>query len=386
MDTKKYKTRCILEKKNNPFVKDDIWTIAIDVGYSAVKGYARNFIYCFPAIAKKLPKSLVSLGKPEDTDILFRDSNGEMYAVGLNAEVFISKDSTTDSNAVLYGRNRYYTENFRICMLTGLALGMQTNEYGSPEGKRIKIQTGLPSLYVIDDSPLLKDAFSGDFDFELKIGKNDWQRFSFSLSRGDIEVMQQPMGSFVSASIDKNGRPTPDCNALYNANKLVFDPGFKTGDCCLIRKQNKILTEESQTFEDLSMWTVLSKTTAEIAERYGENIPVPAFQSYLETGYIKSIDRRALKSTKVDFSDILEAKSREVCEAAIDKLSSVYNAFDEIDYLILTGGTGAAWSNIIRERLKDMDSLTIISANRNEELPHIFSNVRGYYMYAIHQN
>ena len=50
------------------------------------------------------------------------------------------------------------------------------------------------------------------------------------------------------------------------------------------------------------------------------------------------------------------------------------------NYLVITGGTGAAWYNQIKDHFKDMNTLKIIAGNQNDNIPFIFSNVRGYYM------
>jgi len=53
----------------------------------------------------------------------------------------------------------------------------------------------------------------------------------------------------------------------------------------------------------------------------------------------------------------------------------------EFKYLLVTGGTGAAWSEYITEHFTGMQNLKIIFGNRNDTtLPQIFSNVRGYYL------
>jgi hypothetical protein len=50
--------------------------------------------------------------------------------------------------------------------------------------------------------------------------------------------------------------------------------------------------------------------------------------------------------------------------------------------MIVTGGTGDAWMPIIRENMKDMETVTIIGGNENEpDLPMVYSNVRGYFLY-----
>ena len=50
-------------------------------------------------------------------------------------------------------------------------------------------------------------------------------------------------------------------------------------------------------------------------------------------------------------------------------------------YLIVTGGTGAAWAETIKEKMKGLSTLNICFANTNDtSISIIFSNVRGYYM------
>ena len=66
---------------------------------------------------------------------------------------------------------------------------------------------------------------------------------------------------------------------------------------------------------------------------------------------------------------------------AIERLKQSYNYLIDYDYLLITGGTGAAWQDIITEHFSGMESLKVITGNQNDVLSHIFSNVRGYYLY-----
>ena len=264
-------------------------------------------------------------------------------------------------------------------------MGLTENEYGSPKGKKLVLQTGLPPKYLESDAGILKEAFAGSYDFDIKVGAEDWQHFGFELTESNIHVMSQPMGTLVSVAIDKDGRSTQDAERIYKSRTLIFDPGFRTTDTCLLKGIGGADKGCYETFTEVSMLMVLQKTSDEIFEKYKKRIPVPAIQSYLEKGTVEIINKRNFTSSSVDFSEILEEKNKEVCEEAIAKLCEVYNYFEEIDYLVLTGGTGAAWSNLIRDKLQGMETLTILSGNRNENLPHIFSNVRGYYYYIINR-
>ena len=383
METNSFKTRTILKAAPHPYKHEDIWDLAIDMGYSAVKVMSRSFMACFPSYARMMPKNSVELARSLPTDILYRDNErADVWAVGEKAIGMISVESTNDSSAVLYGRNRYFADIFRITSRVGLALGLTKNEYGDPNGKLLRIQTGLPPKYMDTDKDLLREALSGDFSFDIKIGEGPWTHYEFSIKMDNVSVTQQPMGTMVSVAINRDGNPTGDAEKLFRSNMLVFDPGFKTGDCCLIKK-GVIDPNDCQTFTDLSMYEVLQRTSHAIMDKYGIEMPVPAIQPVLETGTVKFFDKKTLRSKSYDIGDILTQCNEEVCQNAVDRLCEIYNYFQEIDYLIITGGTGAAWSNYLHEKLRGLETLSIISGNRNEDIPYIFANVRGYLMYAI---
>ena len=92
-----------------------------------------------------------------------------------------------------------------------------------------------------------------------------------------------------------------------------------------------------------------------------------------------------MSSNVKPFDDLLDKSNKMVCMEAINKLKNTYNNLIDIDYLIVTGGTGAAWSSIIKDYFKNMHTLTIINGNKNDEIPYIFANVRGYYMYRYNK-
>lgn len=96
-------------------------------------------------------------------------------------------------------------------------------------------------------------------------------------------------------------------------------------------------------------------------------------QSNLKTGNIRIKSRKNGRpiSKDVPFANLLEESCNEVCNEALDKLCSVYNALFNCDYLIPTGGLSAVWKP------------DIIPGTQNDNLPSIFNNVRGYYMNLI---
>lgn len=376
MKTSDYRTRTIFRQETFPNFNSTYRPIALDIGYSAVKGISPDMIWCFPSYAKKTEGSILNYADSDGTEIYYKDENG-IYAVGALAQKMIDSNSSNDSLESLYGRNRYFSDVFRVISRTGIACSL----INSPDtNAKPIIQTGLPTKYIRGDAPLLRESLTGRHTFQVKLGRSSWIPFDFTLDDKDIKIMKQPMGTLVSITTKENGLPTDDAQNIFKSNTLIFDAGFGTLDTNYIRGKS---VDEGQTFDNLGMKHVLYNTAEAIHKNYGISIEVAAIQDILEKGYVKKLDYRTMKATAYPFDDILRAESYKVCMKALDKIKEIYNYFLDVDNLVITGGTGAAWSDFIREHLQGMEMLRIVSGNANCNMPYIFANVRGYYMYLI---
>ena len=375
--TNAYKTKTIMRPRKAPAV-DDIWSIAIDTGYSSVKAISPNEVVCFPSFAKKLPKSQEFLGKESKNNILYEDENGNRWLVGANAQGMINANDTTTSSSGLYIRDRFASPMFKVIARTGFALVMQNNQYGSPAMKTPVVQTGLPPRHMNEYKEDIKEALAGEHEFKLKIGDKDWKTFRFTLPEHNISVMDQPMGSLISASMDRNGGPVPDATKYLNSNALVLDPGF--GTCDTFNILNHRVTNNN-TWDDLGMQRILLDTCHDIYDKYHEEITVPAMQKCLAEGTIRVRDRKNRTCKPMPFGEILEANLKSVCDEMLQTIDENYDGLMDHDYLIVTGGLGDAWFNRIKNYYSGNEALTVVAGNCNDpELEGLFSNVRGYYM------
>ena len=382
INTHNFKTKTIFTERKNESV-DGIWTVALDIGYSAVKGFSNNMIYSFPSYCRKMTNQMLSFGDTNKTDIMYKDNEtGEQWIVGAAAQEMITSDETRDSIAELYGRNRYSSDIFKVISRVGMGIGMLTNQYDTPNGKKLVVQTGLPPAYLKTDTPYLKEALAGHHNFSIKIGNKSWVSLEYDLDEDSIFVMPQPMGTLLSISTDNSGKTIPEAAKYFKSSMLIFDPGFGTLDVFNIR--NKMI-ESTETFDNLGMKRVMQETSNMILDKFHQEVPVPAMQKLLTTGEVKCFNRKERKTTMNDFSDLLEKASEKVCYEALQKVDNIYNNLIDHDYLVVTGGTGDAWKAMITEYYSGMDSLKIISGNQNDMLPTIFSNVRGYYLYIVNK-
>lgn len=381
METKKFRTKTEFIDRLNGNTPGR-WVIGLDAGYSAVKIFSPNAIASCPSYAKRIDPDFEYAGKAPEDSILYKDlDTDEMWVVGAKAQDTMTSGDTSDSEMSLYGRERYGNPMFPVLIRVGLGLGMQGNAYGAPkDADEIIVQTGLPERYLADE-PDLKDSIAGHHNFALKLGDHAWQKYNFTVKPENVFVMSQPKGALFSSCIQKNGRFHPDAQKYLTSSVLVFDPGFGTLDLFPIKAG---VVGKGETNQTLGMKRVLQETAKMIRDQYDVSLQVPEMQKYLETGYVRYYDKKTYTSKDYPFENLLSAANDMVCEEAIEWLTSIVNLSD-YNYLIITGGTGAAWRTKIKDKFKGLSTLQILSANQNDALPLIYANVRGYYLYRYNK-
>ena len=293
----------------------------------------------------------------------------------------------SDSDAMnfeneMYDRNRYNTQSFKALMLTGLGIAVLNNSCGQYQGEPIVVQTGLPPRYMKQDSSELKDALEGSYEFSINIGGKGYKHISLTIYRENIIIMPQPMGSLYSVITKNDGtRAENDTRLFSSQDTLILDPGFKTVDTFHIVSG---YNESSQTFDNLGMYEIYSRISREIEEKHHTYISISRLPKVLRRGQFMVTNQKAHTRTAVDVSEMLERHSKDVCKETIAKLDETYNYLQDIQNLVITGGTGSAWFGQIRETYKDFGELDVLAANRYDEtLPNTYSNVRGYYLSLI---
>ncbi len=376
METKSFKTKTITLNRNNGQIAD-VYPVGLDTGYSGVKIYSPNKAACFPSFAKPYVNKGIIGDLPSDF-IAYTDlETGENWLIGSNAQADTSTNEAIDSDEALFGRQRYYDPMFRVISSAGLGIAMLPNRHGEIGKRKLVVQTGLPPKYT-NDSDALREALAGRHHFSLRVGNNKPVEMDFVLNEEDIAIMMQPMGTFFSIVKDDKNKYVHNVKDFISKNILIFDAGFGTFDLFLIKNH---AVKDSQTFSNLGMKRVFQETIEKIKKEYGESLSVSDMQKYLETGEIKIFDRKNFKSYVKPYGHLLEEASQYVCRQAIEKMAQVY-PLNEIDYLVVTGGTGDAWEREIRNTFSGMDTLTILSGNQTDtSIPMILANARGYYMY-----
>lgn len=383
MATNDFKTKNeIIEKMmpkingNNQFKSKTI--LAMDGGFSGVKGVSPNKLFAFPSYAKKAPSNFSIVGKMNDNDLLFRNNKtGDVWLVGRTGEELMDKsDVEGTEDDFIYTRYRYGSEMYKVLMSTGFALGL----YKLSTDTELYLQTGLPSEYMRDEKKL-KASLVGDYDISLKIGNRDWADFKFSLDEDHIDVMEQPRGTLNGIVYDM-GKVSKMAVDILNSNVIVWDIGFGTED--IFSFKNHVSTGH-KTYTDTAMKSVFEETINKLCEKHDDlDIDVKIFelQKYLEEGHVPFFNVDTYKMEYLPFGDMLEQSNKELCDKSIDRLMKAYDNMKDYQCLVVTGGTGESRIKMVQEKLSGLQKLRVIPGNVNTpDISCIYSNVIGYYMY-----
>lgn len=380
METIAFKTRSeILDRKmpcvhgNNQYRGKTV--VALDGGYSALKGVSPERTFIFPSYAKRIDKELEAVAAVKNFDIQYRDNvTGEIWLVGQSAMALMDRDdleSTTDAS--LYTRYRYNSDVFRVIMSTGLAIGC----IGAGDNE-IFLQTGLPAAYKDRDEGKIIEALSGDYDISLKLGAREWIDFKFEMPADHIFVMEQPQGTLCACAYGTEG-PTKMGLDLLRSNTIILDIGFGTEDIFSIRAGYK---NGHQTYSDTGMRSVFDETLKELARNYPIETKIFELQNFLEDGKLPFFNPDTFSMEEVAFGSVLERKNKELCEKSIRRLMQDYDNLMGYKYLIVTGGTGECRFEQIKDMLKGIPSITVLPGNLSHtELAFSYSNVLGYYAF-----
>lgn len=372
MNTINFSTRSEIKFNRSNTKVDGIHILGLDMGYSGPKCYHENGNFVFPNFCKKITGELFgNLGR---NDIVYENlDTGDMYCVGDMAVKSLSDDTVVAEDAI-FGRNHYLHADFKVVFEAALGVALWDVD---TDGSDVFLQTGLPPAYMKKDEQYLRMVVEGEHNFKLTIAR-ETKEFHINLRKNMIDVMSQPMGSFNSLLFKDDGSYAPRAAELMKSNLLLFDNGFRTLDTFFI-KANQLESKDSN--NTLGMHRVFDETRKIISDELGAEIGIIAMQNILKTGVVRVNDLATFSSREYEIADYLEAANKKVCAEAIE---SIKDYIFDIKFLIMTGGTSDAWLDMFKEKLS-FAPVEILTGKENSNLPLIYQNARGYYMYRLHK-
>lgn len=365
-----YQTDIMFQQMECPITESLL--CGIDIGYSGIKIQSPFNASVIPSIVVR-EKNDAPLIVGAD-DIRYRDEKGRVWYVGSLAKKTLLHGSTAVKTTTLLGRQRIQSEDFLVQLRVGLFFARLK---GLPEGgydlddRPIKVQTGLPPEFIVQDSEELKNKFVGEHKFSVKVGKRPWVSSRIKLDTKDVFICKQPFGTLMANVINEDGVMTNP--TLLKKNVLILDAGFHTTDTfhCIQGTREGI----ALTWENYAMQEVYQRTCDNILEATGNktDISVYSLEKAFDTGVVHYGSRKEPYNFIKDFYRNL----KEVCLELINDLNAAYNNMMNVDVILLTGGTGVAWEKYIREYYKETQALEIVLAGDGKNTSR--ANVKGYY-------
>lgn len=363
------------------------YVVASDIGYSSVKFICNNKYGCFPAFAKEIDEKY--LNDNDESVIGLKDhSTGKTWLVG--EEAIQSRDTRerSENDSIMCNRARTGTEMYKIIAITSIAIALVPIEGSATnyEAKdKIIVQAGLPHDIMNTDKYIAKKAFATAKNAKYTLTyKCKTYHFTLNIPEDNVFIMSQPQGSFFSATTNHVANTQNSIKDL-GTNSLIFDPGFGTLDIFPMRGSS---VQTGQTFRNVGMMRVFELTVDKINKKYITSYSLDDLLKVLKQGYFlrnssTEVDEYGIpKLEKLQFDNELKEACKEVFFMAMKEVVTHVPDLHDYRYIIVTGGTGDAWSKYLQEfQTKRLPNTKIIFANHNSDfLPLIYSNVRGYFL------
>ena len=173
----------------------------------------------------------------------------------------------------------------------------------------------------------------------------------------------------------------PREDLIIDKNVLVLDGGMYTFDTYLSNRADQGI---SKTWEEFAMYQVYLRVRDIIKEKTGRYINEFDIEKYM-------MDERNPSTIRYDgnqryyFGDDYVKTVKELATALVRKLKRTYDNFNDVDTVIVTGGTGKVYYPYLEE-LISVDEIML--AERNDDVlgqfDAVFSNVVGFFKFLIY--
>ena len=166
------------------------WLCTVDIGYALIRGESTNKRFrVSPYSYKRIANSSAVDVRP--TDIIYRDKDGEWAIGDFSHEVKPACASKIYDMRSIVEEKQYLDKAFKVFFSVAMDLALLPNDKRQRMDEKIMVQTMMPTKLEVEDMSLLKAGILGDYDFDLKVGKNDYVHFSFEITPAQLVILTQ---------------------------------------------------------------------------------------------------------------------------------------------------------------------------------------------------
>ena len=363
--------------------------LAIDPGFDSFKVVANGKTFKFPSNVIETDERKMSDYNLREDFMLYKDCFGTTYRVGQYARelIFQNKDVKERSREVeeFYTEQRFTSGDFQVSLRAAIALALEKEGLPSHYDGTIYVMVALPHSCRARYTPAVVGATAGHHTFSMRLGQGYEKEYSFTIGDKNVMTVSQTIASILGETSDDHGKINRDkFFYLSNGPTLVLDGGYYTMGIVEVSKGGSV--DDSKTESDVrhAMRNVNSQVAREVRKVRSD---IEHYQvEYLlhqNDGVIRYMQDG--KAQTLDLKSLREQKIRAVCGDFARYLDEKYNHLLDVRYVLVTGGTGAAFyphllAHFEKSGVMDREHILLASSSLcGIENPIEFSIVVGAY-------
>lgn len=320
--------------------------VSIDPGFDSLKVVAGGKTFKIPFSVQETDERKLTDYRIRNDFILYREPSGATYRVGSYARELIYENKNQqnlDSQMnIFYSESRFTSAEFLVGLRVALALALECCNINPNENPEIYLMVALPHAVRQKYAAAVVGNCAGHHKFSMVHGTKPEVNYEFVILENHVFTVSQTIAAIIGETSDDNGNINDDrFFYLTNGPTLVLDGGYYTMGLVSVSKGGSV--DDSMTESDTNH--AMKNVNIAIANAIKEHRPdVKHFQmEYLIQNEGKIRYMHEGKAATIDLVQLREEKIQEVCSSLIEHLNEKYNNLLDFNYVLVAGGTGAAF-------------------------------------------
>lgn len=352
---------------------------ALDIGNKQSKLKSEISDYAIPStlINKRDVQSIFSVGNPKDVNTLRINGDQNIFYLGTGV---LNYDQNKLLDSLGFG-NRYDRTVYRL--LNEFALAVLGKDFeNQADLEDVHVIVGLPTGdYTQETINTVKQIFleqnGNKFTPKTHLVTIDNKEIIIKVT--GVTTLPQPIGTFYNEIIDNNGSiVNPD---IISKRIGIIDIGG--GTALLDQLVNANLDANYRTQLETGANTLYSQVRSALMQQYGLNADLHKIELLIRKGLKDSplVDATFVyvqsDTNQFDITDLVYDEICHYTESLINNVHTTFQNLNEVDALLITGGTANIIDKTMLENAFGMTTKVLFTHDSE------FANVSGFYKYAL---
>lgn len=325
--------------------------VAIDPGFDSMKVVANGKPFKFPFNVVETDERKMNDYNLQDDFLLHKDSHGTTSRVGQYARELVFENKDKDAAEAMmsdfYSERRFTSSAFKIGLETAIALSLQKSGLPPKFDGEIYLMIALPHACRNRYAPSVVGTSAGEHQFFLRAGVGQETEYQFHIKEQNIFTISQTIASILGETSDDKGNiDRQKFFYLSNGPTLILDGGYYTMGIVEMSKGGSVDDDKTESDTEHAMRNVNMAVAEEIKQQRPDiHHYVIEYLLSQANGTLRYMDHGHVAT--IDLNKIRKAQIRRICQDFIRYLNTKYNNLLDVNYVLVTGGTGACFYPIL---------------------------------------